>query len=136
MYAGKHFGFNATYNRFGRRIVYASPDRAEDLYENGRNMVDMQLSYKFMKNNRAEFRLNVSNLLNSELFYYRNLFPPSNTKFPQPTPSVQPYPGDGTKPWPAEQIDPKGTKYNAEYDTKIYTWKYGTTSTLNFIYRF
>ncbi|GAA4321230.1 TonB-dependent receptor [Mucilaginibacter gynuensis] len=136
LYTGKHFGFNATFNRFGQRIVYASPDRAEDLYENSRNMVDLQLSYKFMKGNKAELRLNVSNLLNSELFYYRNLFPPSNTKFPQPTPSVQPYPGEGTKPWPAEQIDPKGTRYNPEYDTKIYTWKYGTTSTLNFIYRF
>jgi TonB-dependent receptor len=136
LYTGKHFGFNATYNRFGRRIVYASPDRAEDLYENGRNMVDLQLSYKFMKNNRAEFRLNISNLLNSELFYYRNIYQPNKDLGEQPLPSVEPYPGDGTPPLPAEQLDPKGTKYNAAYDTKIYTWKYGTTSTLNFIYRF
>jgi TonB-dependent receptor len=136
LYTGAHFGFNATFSRFGRRIVYASPDRAEDLYENGRNVVDLQLSYKFMKDNKAELRLNISNLLNSELFYYRNLYQKDKTLGEQPLPSVQPYPGDGTPPLPAEQIDPKGTKYNAAYDTKIYTWKYGTTSTLNFIYRF
>ncbi|AYL96591.1 TonB-dependent receptor [Mucilaginibacter celer] len=136
LYTGKHFGFNATYNRFGHRIVYASPDRSEDLYENGRNVIDMQLSYKFSKDNKAEFRLNISNLLNSQMFYYRNHYQPTGKPDEQPIPSVQPYPGDGTPPLPAEQIDPKGTKYNAKYDTKIYTWQYGTTSTLNFIYRF
>lgn len=136
LYTGSHFGFNATYNRFGQRIVYASPDRSEDLYENGRNVIDLQLSYKFMKDNKAEFRLNVSNLLNSQMFYYRNHYQAGKAQTGQPIPSVQPYPGDGTAPLPAEQIDPKGTKYNARYDTKIYTWQYGTTSTLNFIYRF
>jgi TonB-dependent receptor len=134
LYTGKHFGFNTTYNRFGHRIVFASPDRSEDLYENRRDVIDMQLSYKFLKENKAEFRLNVSNLLNSQMFYYRNQYKsPDNT---QPLPSVQPYPDGSTEPLPAAQIDPKGTKYNAKYDTKIYTWQYGTTSTLNFIYRF
>lgn len=136
LYTGSHFGFNATFNRFGQRIVYASPDRSEDLYENGRNVIDMQLSYKFMKENRAEFRLNISNLLNSQMFYYRNQYQQKGTANEQAVPSVQPYPGDNTALLPAEQIDPKGTKYNAKYDTKIYTWQYGTTSTLNFIYRF
>jgi TonB-dependent receptor len=136
LYTGRHFGFNAIYNRFGSRIVYASPDRSEDLYENARNVVDLQLSYKFMKDNKAEFRLNVSNLLNSQLFYYRNQYPPGNKTYAEQTPSVEPYPGDGSAPLPAGQVDPKGTKYNAGYDTKMYTWKYGTTSTLNFIYRF
>ncbi len=136
LYTGSHFGFNATYNRFGHRIVYASPDRSEDLYENGRDVIDMQLSYKFMKDNKAEFRLNVSNLLNSQMFYYRNQRKSADPQQTQPIPSVQPYPDDGTPPLPADQIDPKGTKYNTRYDTKIYTWQYGTTSTLNFIYRF
>ncbi|MEO3407841.1 TonB-dependent receptor [Mucilaginibacter sp. CAU 1740] len=136
LYTGKHFGFNTTYNRFGRRIVFASPDRSEDLYENGRDVIDLQLSYKFMKDNKAEFRLNVSNLLNSQMFYYRNHYKSANPDNTQLIPSVQPYPGASEEPLPAEQIDPKGTKYNAKYDTKIYTWQYGTTSTLNFIYRF
>jgi TonB-dependent receptor len=136
LYTGKHFGFNATYNRFGKRIVYASPDRSEDLYENGRNVIDMQLSYKFLRDNKAEFRLNINNLLDSQLFYYRNQFSPGNKTYPEQTPSVESYPGDGTPPLSAGQLDPKGTKYNAAYDTKMYIWKYGTTSTLNFIYRF
>ncbi|PWK79604.1 TonB-dependent receptor [Mucilaginibacter oryzae] len=136
LYTGKHFGFNATYNRFGHRIVYASPDRSEDMYENGRNVIDMQLSYKFLKDNKAEFRLNISNLLNSQMFYYRNQYGPGNKTYPEQTPSVESYPGDGTPPPPSGQLDPKGTKFNAAYDTKMYTWKYGTTSTLNFIYRF
>ncbi|MFC0516392.1 TonB-dependent receptor domain-containing protein [Mucilaginibacter angelicae] len=136
LYTGSHFGFNAVYNRYGQRIVYASPNRAEDQYENGRDVIDLQLSYKFLKNNKAEFRLNISNLLNSQMFYYVNAYPPGNKTYPEQTPSVESYPGDGTAPFPAGQADPKGTRYNAAYDTKIFTWKYGTTSTLNFIYRF
>jgi TonB-dependent receptor len=136
LYTGRHFGFNAVYNRYGNRIVYASPNRAEDEYENGRDVVDLQISYKFLKNNRAEFRLNISNLLNSEMFYYRNAFPAGSTKYPEQAPSVNSYPGDSTPPLPADQVDPKGTRYNAAYDTKVFTWKYGTTSTINFVYRF
>jgi TonB-dependent receptor len=136
LYTGKQFGFNVTYNRYGKRIVFAAASRAIDQYENPRDMIDMQLSYKFLKKQNAEFRFNVSNLLNQEQFIYVNRFPAGNPSgIDEGNKSVEEYPGTGEV-VPANQLDPKGTNYNKNYDTKVRQNRFGTTFSLNFIYRF
>lgn len=135
LYTGKHLGFNAVYNRYGKRIVYAYSDMSEDEYENPRDVIDLQLSYKFLKQQRAELRLNVSDLLNQELFQYKNQFGPGNPDYSERMPSVPFYPGQGYE-LPAGQKDPKGTSYNAYYDVVTGRRQSGTTYSLNFSYRF
>jgi len=134
-YTGKHFGFNAVYNRYGKRIVYATAYTSTDEYENPRDVIDLQLNYKFLKQQRAELRFNISDLLNQTLLIYQNLYGP-NAAYPERTASVKPYPGDGDVAYPANQLDPKGTAYNAAYDVVTFKRKNGTNYTLNFIYRF
>lgn len=136
-YAGKAFGLNVSYNRFGKRIVFASPDRSTDEYENSRDMLDLQLSYKLLKQGRAEIKLNISDLLNQQQFFYRNQFSLDNPfGFPGGQSSVDRYPGSNTEQLKPEEKDPKGTAYNKDYDTVSRRYKFGTTYTLNFTYRF
>ena len=100
-------------------------------------MVDMQLSYKFLRQQKAEFRFNISNLLNQDQFVYINRTGAQNSLgLGEDNPTIQRYPGGGNEEVPAGQIDPKGTSYNKNYDNKIRRNKFGTTFTLNFIYRF
>lgn len=132
-YIGKRAGANVTYNRYGRRILYPAVDRSMDEYENPRNMLDLQLSYKPLKNERMELKLNIANLLNQELITYQNLYGP-NGKFPGQA-SIQRYPDDLYK-LPEEQLDPKGAAYNPEYDIPVTRRKYGVSFTLQVSYRF
>jgi len=135
LYAGKKLGVNVTYNRFGKRIVYASPSRASDEYENPRDMVDLQLSYKILKQ-KAEIKFNINNLLNQEQFVYVNRFAPGNPfGYNGLDSSIQEYPGAGETIAP-ERLDPKGTSYSKDYDTKIRTNRYGINYSIYFTYRF
>lgn len=136
LYTGKSFGVNLSYNRFGKRIVFASPDRGEDEYENPRNLLDLQVSYKFLKQKRAELKLNVNDLLNQEQLFYKNQFDEGNPLgFPARSTSVERYPGEGEALQPGQK-DPKGTSYNKDYDMVVRRYKFGTTYSVNFIYRF
>jgi TonB-dependent receptor len=135
-YIGKNFGVNAVYNRYGKRVVTSTAYTSEDEYENPRNVIDLQFSYKFLKAQRAELRLNVSDILNEQLITYKNQYGPAHPVYKERDPSVSRYPGDGTAELAAEQLDPKGTSYNAAYDVVTFRRRNGTNCTLNFIYRF
>ena len=135
-YVGNHFGLNVVYNRYGKRVVTSTAYTSEDEYENPRDVVDLQLSYKFLKAQRAELRLNISDLLNQEFITYKNQYGPGHPVYKERDPSVERYPGDGTLALSADQLDPKGTSYNATYDVATFRRKNGTNYTLNFIYRF
>lgn len=136
LYAGNTFGVNASYNRNGKRIVFASPDRATDEYENPRDLLDLQVSYRFMKEKKAELKLNISDLLNQEQLFYQNRFNEGNPfGFDPGWASVERYPGVGTGLLP-EHKDPQGTSYNKDYDTVVRRYKFGTTYTISFSYRF
>ena len=124
------------YNRYGKRVVTSTAYTSEDEYENPRDVVDLQLSYKFLKAQRAELRLNISDLLNQEFITYKNQYGPGHPVYKERDPSVERYPGDGTLALSADQLDPKGTSYNATYDVATFRRKNGTNYTLNFIYRF
>lgn len=95
LYQGKKLGFNIAYNRFGRRLVFASPDDYQDIYENPRNVLDVQLFGRFFKQ-KMEVKLNASDVLNDHFIRYNN--------------SVT---GAGGT---VQNADPKGKSYNPEYD--------------------
>jgi outer membrane receptor protein involved in Fe transport len=73
LYAGKHFGLNVVYNKSGYKtnIVSDVPDLME--YERPREQIDLQISYKFLKN-KLEARLNAGNILNPPYQFYKNAF--------------------------------------------------------------
>lgn len=66
------FGFTASYNKSGHRsnTIHANPSYVE--YENGRNLLDLQVSAKVWKQ-KAEVKLNVGNLLNEYILFYQNI---------------------------------------------------------------
>jgi len=134
-YTGKQFGLNVLYNRYGKRIVFASAGISYDEYEKPRNLVDLQVNYKFLKQQRAELKFNISDLLNAETIIYRNQYPKGNPRFKEGEPSVQDVPGASYQ-LAEGQADPKGTSYNPGYDLVAGRIRNGTTYSLSFSYRF
>jgi hypothetical protein len=69
-------GWNATalYNRIGPRLALVGDPKGAgfyDIYEKPRNLVDLQLSKRFL-NQKAEFKITVSDLLNDPFVFYDN----------------------------------------------------------------
>jgi TonB-dependent receptor len=66
--------FNLLYNRVGERIFRARGATYPSVYENARDVMDFQIGYKILKNNKGEFKLNASDLFNqsNRLFYKEN----------------------------------------------------------------
>ncbi len=70
-------GFNATllFNQIGERIYLVGDISAgagsPDIYEAPRSLLDLQFSKKLLKN-KAEVRLNVSDILNQTQYFYQN----------------------------------------------------------------
>jgi outer membrane receptor protein involved in Fe transport len=66
------FGLTASYNRSGERsnTIDIQPELVE--YENGRNLLDVQLSTRIWKQ-KAEIKLNAGNLLDEYILFYRNI---------------------------------------------------------------
>ncbi|MDB4927287.1 TonB-dependent receptor [Mucilaginibacter sp.] len=63
--------FNLLYNRVGSRLFRARGAVFPAIYENARDVLDFQISYRVMKS-KGEFKLNASDMLNqSTLFYYK-----------------------------------------------------------------
>lgn len=60
------------YNRVGHRIFTVGFQGYPDIYENSRNMMDLQLSRKVMKR-KAEVKLNISDIFNQSQIFYQNL---------------------------------------------------------------
>ncbi len=65
------FGFTASYNKSGHRsnTINLAPYLVE--YENGRNLLDVQVSTRLLKR-KAELKLDVSNLLDEYILFYQN----------------------------------------------------------------
>lgn len=60
------------YNRVGHRIFTVGFQGYPDIYENSRNVMDIQLSRRVMKR-KAEIKLNVSDIFNQSQIFYQNL---------------------------------------------------------------
>ncbi len=79
-YNDNKWGFNALYNRIGKRISIVGFGRYEngsftpdypDIYENPRDVIDLQISRKAFKN-KGEIKLSVSDLLNQKAILYQD----------------------------------------------------------------
>lgn len=79
MYDVPQHGLTATllYNQIGRRVTFVGSLDQPDIYESSRPVFDFQLTKKFARD-RAEIKLNVSDILNRTLYFYQN--PDGNTK--------------------------------------------------------
>jgi outer membrane receptor protein involved in Fe transport len=64
-------GLSILYNRVGKRIWAVGNVQDPDIYENPRNVLDLQFSKKFAKS-RAEFKVNFSDVLNNKAIFYQN----------------------------------------------------------------
>jgi outer membrane receptor protein involved in Fe transport len=64
-------GINTTllFNQIGRRIVYVGGQDAPAIWERSRPLLDFQIAKKLMQN-KAEIKLNISDILNKENFLY------------------------------------------------------------------
>lgn len=71
-YEGSRFGAAVNYTRVGRTLVVGGELHAyEDVYENPRDVLDLQLAVKLLKQ-RVELKFNVSDFLNQDIIVYRN----------------------------------------------------------------
>jgi hypothetical protein len=61
--------FNALYNRVGRRIIAAGGSQFPSIWEAPRNVIDLQLGMKILKN-KGELKLNAGDLLNNNTTFY------------------------------------------------------------------
>ncbi|RAJ36974.1 TonB-dependent receptor [Pedobacter cryoconitis] len=71
-YTQLNYGANVVYNRSGYRTntIHFSPLEIE--YEMGRNLVDFQVFTRVFKQ-KGELKLNISNLLNAQTSFYKNI---------------------------------------------------------------
>ncbi len=65
------FSFTGLVNRIGHRIALVGFQGYPDIYENGRTVIDFQVSKKLMKD-RSELKLNVGDILNQKAIFYQN----------------------------------------------------------------
>jgi TonB-dependent receptor len=115
-YTGKTAGFSVSYNRFGRRIRFAGLSADEDQYENPRDVVDIQLSARFL-HQKMEVKLNISDLLNQRFIVYRN------TKYEDNNTTI----GDADS--------EKDQRYNKGKDLEWYGYQKGSNVGLSVSYR-
>jgi TonB-dependent receptor len=66
------YSVSLLYNRVGERIATVGFQGYPDIYENARNLVDMQISKKIMKR-KAELKLNISDIFNQRQIFYQNM---------------------------------------------------------------
>jgi outer membrane receptor protein involved in Fe transport len=71
--------FNALYNRIGNRISKVGNINIPNIYENGRDVVDLQIAKRVLKGN-GEFKLSVSDIFNQSVVTYLN-YGADNTSF-------------------------------------------------------
>lgn len=118
-YQSGTWGFNMAYNRFGRRIINGGTNPRIIQYENPRDVVDIQISTRLMKQ-KAELRFNISDLLNQYTIYYSN--------------NIKQLDGGGY-PTEKDNNDPKGSAYNEALDFATYKVKKGTSFSISLTYK-
>ncbi|MGS2738065.1 TonB-dependent receptor domain-containing protein [Sinomicrobium sp. M5D2P17] len=109
-YTGAHFGFTASYNRVGPRIVLPGGTPFYHEYEKPRDVLDLQFRYAFLQDNRAEIKLNLADIFNDPVIrYYNNIDPETKQDRTEPVP----YEGGSLR---VPLKDPSGKDYDPEYD--------------------
>ncbi|WEK34644.1 MAG: TonB-dependent receptor [Candidatus Pseudobacter hemicellulosilyticus] len=121
-YLSKYAGATLSYNRSGYRsyVVATRPDFIE--FENGRNMLDLQLSARVLKL-RGEIKLNVSNLLDEAIIFYQNTDGYRVDVL-----------SDGA--WAFERKNGTDAYEKSKGDQQTYRIKNGRTASITFTYKF
>jgi TonB-dependent receptor len=117
-YQERSWGLNLGYNRIGRRIVNGGIIHPLIQYENPRDVVDLQLNVRPMKQ-KMEIKLNFSDILNQPFIIY------SNTDK-----------SNGIDTSPKFNNDPKGDALNESLDLVNYKVKKGMGVSLSISYKF
>jgi len=102
MYQGDVLGANINYSRNGRKLFMAGTYEKLDEFENSRDMLDIQVSARFLKE-KLEVKFNASDLLNQPFIRYRN----TNRKFEDLTDDMNYNEGD----WVLNKYK-RGTSYS------------------------
>ena len=63
--------FTASYNRIGQRIFLVGYQGYPDIYENARDVLDLQISKRIMKS-QAEIKVNFGDIFNQNTVFYQN----------------------------------------------------------------
>jgi hypothetical protein len=73
-YSSKATGWNGNilYNRIGNRLALVGNSEIPDIYENPRDVVDLQISKKIL-DQKAELKLTLGDLLNKSMLFYENV---------------------------------------------------------------
>ncbi len=71
VYQGKTFGAALNYGRNGRKLLFAGESERYDQYEASRDVLDLQISARFLKE-KLEVKFNAGDLLNQDVITYRN----------------------------------------------------------------
>lgn len=66
------YAASVLFNRVGHRIFSVGFQGYPDIYENSRNVMDIQLSRRVMKR-KAEIKVNISDIFNQSQIFYQNL---------------------------------------------------------------
>ena len=69
--APKDVNFSLSYNLVGQRIAIAGSIQEPSVWENGRNVIDFQISKMFKK--KLELKLNIKDLLAQDLIYFQDI---------------------------------------------------------------
>ncbi|MDQ0110236.1 outer membrane receptor protein involved in Fe transport [Chitinophaga terrae (ex Kim and Jung 2007)] len=119
LYAGEKIGLNLSYTRVGERIIYGAEAARYNEWEKARDVFDFQVSYRFARNNRAEIKLNASDMLNQPVIRYFN------------GSTVLPPDSDGIS-----RVQINSTKYNSREDVLRRKYQYGRNFSFSFSYQF
>lgn len=81
-YQGSIFGAAVNYGRNGRKLLFAGLYAKYDQYEASRDVLDLQISARLLKN-RMEIKFNASDLLNQDVIVYQNCSPSKTDRDPE-----------------------------------------------------
>jgi len=70
-YEGEFWGISVNHNRSGRKLIVAGDYEKYDQYEKTRDVLDVQLSARFLQQ-KLEVKFNAGDLLNQDVIIYRN----------------------------------------------------------------
>ncbi len=124
-YNGKPIGGQVSYIRYGPRIVAGGLLPYMDQYENARDVLDLQLNARLLKDH-LEVRLNISDLLQQAFIIYDNVTLNEQGGIPGNSADARDNVND----------DPKGTRYNSALDFTRYKSRRGTNVSLNVTWHF
>ena len=79
-YTEADFSFNLLYQKAGARLAFRGQGGLMNIYENARDVLDAQVSYKFLKSKKLEVRLSAKDLLAQSVNWYYKYSAPKSSR--------------------------------------------------------